>query len=104
MPSKLHGNTSMARAESGPELVRWENVPVHGVNAKQYPGLAISGGLDSMALAQLCHMVQWGKRQEYSLKPRFHALIVDHKSREGSSEEAQLTALRLEQLSMSRPK
>lgn len=54
-----------------------------------------------MALAQLCQMVEWGRGHEYSLKPRFHAFIVDHKAREGSSQEAQLTALRLEQLSIS---
>ena len=53
----------------------------------QLTGIAVSGGVDSMALAKLCSMLN----QSLSAKSpsfRFHAFIVNHKAREGSKEEA----------------
>ncbi|KAF2813436.1 uncharacterized protein BDZ99DRAFT_517694 [Mytilinidion resinicola] len=47
-------------------------------------GLAVSGGVDSMALASLCNSAA----KKYDKFPECVGLIVDHKSREGSSEEA----------------
>ncbi len=45
-------------------------------------GLAVSGGLDSMALAYLCRSLPMQR-------PRFKAFIVDHRAREGSRREAE---------------
>ncbi len=56
-------------------------------------GIAVSGGVDSMALATLC--VELKKSQRYTYKPNFHAFIVNHKSRLGSGKEAKLVARRL---------
>lgn len=59
-------------------------------------GLAVSGGVDSMALAYMCskvHMIQ-GHRTS------FIAFIVDHCLRPGSDIEAQRVAKNIESLSM----
>ncbi|RKF58367.1 putative tRNA-lysidine synthase [Erysiphe neolycopersici] len=50
-------------------------------------GLAISGGVDSMALALLCSNLQLCDSLEYR-RLRFHAFIVDHGIRTGSDREA----------------
>ncbi|KFY62208.1 hypothetical protein V496_04692 [Pseudogymnoascus sp. VKM F-4515 (FW-2607)] len=49
-------------------------------------GLAISGGVDSMALASLCSRIQSKDRF------RFRAFVVDHKVRAGSGDEAHAVA------------
>ncbi|KAK4574572.1 hypothetical protein LTR86_001413 [Recurvomyces mirabilis] len=51
-------------------------------------GLAISGGVDSMAMASLCSMAAQGNGSSPSLT----AFIVDHKLRPGSTEEAKSVA------------
>ncbi|RMZ34347.1 hypothetical protein D0859_01474 [Hortaea werneckii] len=51
-------------------------------------GLAISGGVDSMALASLCH--RFGQASPHH--PSFIGFIVDHKLRRGSTEEAHKVA------------
>ncbi|RMY74184.1 hypothetical protein D0863_03399 [Hortaea werneckii] len=51
-------------------------------------GLAISGGVDSMALASLCH--RFGLASPHH--PSFIGFIVDHKLRRGSTEEAHKVA------------
>ncbi|KAI9717227.1 MAG: hypothetical protein M1835_004145, partial [Candelina submexicana] len=55
--------------------------------------IAVSGGVDSMALAKLCVDLQKSQPQIY--RPRFYAFIVDHKARSGSGIEAKLVAKRL---------
>lgn len=47
--------------------------------------MAISGGVDSMALASLCAKVM----QQESNYWQFRAFVVDHGARPGSKEEAQ---------------
>lgn len=47
-------------------------------------GLAISGGVDSMALAWLCSAMKKRGTHDYD----FTAFVVDHKLRQGSTEEA----------------
>lgn len=59
-------------------------------------GLAISGGVDSMALAYMCSKV----RAIEGASPSFTAFIVDHRLRPGSHEETQNVAKNLEALSM----
>lgn len=55
----------------------------------QFPvGLAISGGVDSMALASLCDRVQSSGSYDW----RFRAFVVDHGARAGSKEEAEAVA------------
>ena len=49
-----------------------------------------------MALAQLCYMIKY---YNPNFRPRYHAFIVDHRVRPNSTVEAEVTALRLEQLS-----
>jgi hypothetical protein len=58
-------------------------------------GIAVSGGVDSMALATLL-------ARHYSLQgssTRLHALIVDHKLRDNSTEEANYVAHQVQKLS-----
>ncbi|KFZ12490.1 hypothetical protein V501_04202 [Pseudogymnoascus sp. VKM F-4519 (FW-2642)] len=54
-------------------------------------GLAISGGVDSMALASLCSRIQ--SKDQF----KFHAFVVDHKVRAGSGDEAHAVAKILEE-------
>lgn len=59
-------------------------------------GIAVSGGVDSMALAWLCsRLVEERKQLTPGRLCQFHAFIVDHKAREGSSDEARITKQRL---------
>jgi tRNA(Ile)-lysidine synthase TilS/MesJ len=51
-------------------------------------GLAISGGVDSMALASLCSKLQSSDSYDW----RFRAFVVDHGARTGSEEEAKAVA------------
>ena len=60
-------------------------------------GLAVSGGVDSTALAVLCHGLtrehKW--RRNPRLMVEFKAFIVDHNAREGSTKEAEQVRKRL---------
>ncbi|KAI4717314.1 hypothetical protein E4T48_06467 [Aureobasidium sp. EXF-10727] len=80
----------------GRSLVRYASEPVSQIifddilspicRGKNGLGLAISGGVDSMALATLCATVR------NFAKPPITAFIVDHRLRPGSTEEAQSVA------------
>ncbi|TPX07801.1 uncharacterized protein E0L32_010488 [Thyridium curvatum] len=63
--------------------------------------LAISGGVDSMALAFLCARARrddpWLKIADHPVHS-FHALVIDHRLREGSSQEARAVARALERV------
>lgn len=59
-------------------------------------GLAISGGVDSMALATLCSQLQKAEPRRVS----FHGFVVDHGLREGSRAEAEKVARFLKKLGM----
>jgi tRNA(Ile)-lysidine synthase len=61
-------------------------------------GLAISGGVDSMALATLCSGLRESSQKDNALS--FTAFIVDHGLRPGSRNEAVKVAGFLERLSM----
>jgi len=54
-------------------------------------GLAVSGGVDSMALATLYAKA----RTKHGIGTRCHGLIIDHKVRPGSTEEAEWIAQQL---------
>ena len=56
-------------------------------------GIAVSGGVDSMALAALCAKLQ--ERHQSIYRPRFHAFVVDHRARPYSNGEAKTVASRL---------
>ncbi|MCJ1391821.1 hypothetical protein MMC18_004688 [Xylographa bjoerkii] len=59
-------------------------------------GLAISGGVDSMALAYLCQsMKELDTEDRDGLKFSFRAYVVDHRARDGSAEEAMLVVNRI---------
>jgi tRNA(Ile)-lysidine synthase TilS/MesJ len=69
------------------------------------PGLAISGGVDSMALAVLCSKLQEFPYKKHKVRPielqhfrniSFKAFIVDHQVRSGSYEEAKAVSSVLE--------
>lgn len=63
-----------------------------------YTGLAISGGVDSMALASLC--ASWPADDCTHGRPNLVGFIVDHGLRENSSQEAAEVALELQRLRM----
>ena len=59
------------------------------------PGLAVSGGADSMALAYLCKQLEKsGLVEDLSVT----AFVVDHKAREESSREARMVKGWLDEL------
>ncbi|MCJ1433416.1 hypothetical protein MMC27_002776 [Xylographa pallens] len=65
-------------------------------NQVQTLGLAVSGGVDSMALAYLCQSVkELDTADRDGLKFRFRAYVVDHRARDGSADEADLVVKRL---------
>ncbi|MCJ1472511.1 hypothetical protein MMC13_001159 [Lambiella insularis] len=66
--------------------------PVHHL------GLAVSGGVDSMALAYLCRQIQLQEELKENGKLELHAFVVDHKARRESTTEAMLVSQRLEEL------
>lgn len=51
-------------------------------------GVAVSGGVDSMALAKLCSMLTGNSTLTGRFHFQFQAFIVDHGAREGSRLEA----------------
>jgi len=70
-------------------------------------GLAISGGVDSMALAALCSRIQHGTSQGFAShigqaplsnlnNLKFRAFVVDHGVRQGSNVEAEAVSNILE--------
>ncbi|KAF9924599.1 hypothetical protein FBU30_005447 [Linnemannia zychae] len=59
-------------------------------------GIAVSGGVDSMALATL--MAQHYSLQDDGRKTSLHAFIVDHKLRDNSTEEANYVAKQIQKL------
>lgn len=62
-------------------------------------GLAVSGGVDSMALAWLCASQSRDHQPPTDLPVLdFKAYIVDHKARDGSTQEAIKTQERLLQM------
>lgn len=64
---------------------------IHGSQTKQFLGLAISGGVDSMALAALCSGLLNNRGKEIALglpNLSFKAFVVDHGVRSGSDAEA----------------
>ncbi|CAD6907349.1 unnamed protein product [Tilletia laevis] len=63
---------------------------------RQGIALSISGGVDSMALAYL--VSRW--RDEHTPSTKIAAIVVDHRLRNESAEEAQLTAERLQALGL----
>jgi tRNA(Ile)-lysidine synthase len=68
-------------------------------NGERKIGLAISGGVDSMALAYMCSKLQKQKAAGGQAgRPQFQAFIVDHAAREGSDTEAKAVAKRLEDM------
>ncbi len=50
-----------------------------------YTGIAVSGGVDSMALARLCQALA---AKQLGQKLSFHALIVNHHARPEAEKEA----------------
>ncbi|KAH7336378.1 hypothetical protein BKA65DRAFT_33118 [Rhexocercosporidium sp. MPI-PUGE-AT-0058] len=67
-----------------------------GANRETTIGLAISGGVDSMALAFLCSSMQKGLSLEKA-RIRFRAFVVDHGVRSGSDVEALAVSRSLEE-------
>ena len=64
-----------------------------------YLGIAVSGGMDSMALAHLCaSLPNLLEGHKGISRPDFHAFVVDHRARPGSGEEADSVAWRLRKL------
>lgn len=59
-------------------------------------GIAVSGGVDSMALAYLCSQLRDTHTANQELaRLRIRAFIVDHRAREGSAVEARAVARKL---------
>ncbi|GAB7352426.1 hypothetical protein MBLNU459_g2845t1 [Dothideomycetes sp. NU459] len=72
----------------------WSSGPRRSGDIRPRLGLAISGGVDSMALASLCS----NTRASGDLAPSFTAFVVDHRLRKDSHEEAHEVAKTLESL------
>ncbi|KAI9893795.1 MAG: hypothetical protein M1814_006012 [Vezdaea aestivalis] len=70
----------------------------HGTKPSNSPasGIAVSGGVDSMALAKFCSIIS-SQKNDF---PSFKAYVVDHKARKESSEEAQEVLLYLKALDL----
>ncbi|KAI9883110.1 MAG: hypothetical protein M1823_005133 [Watsoniomyces obsoletus] len=78
----------------------WRNGPVsrQQLRGRKF-GLAISGGVDSMALARLCQNLATKTRPDLNLS--FKAFIVDHGARSGSAAEAAKVAELLQSFRLS---
>lgn len=75
----------------------WKRIDGPGGGPRPVIGLAISGGVDSMALATLCADM---KQPGQVLRPKFHAFVVDHGARSGSRNEAEAVIARLQDLGL----
>ena len=77
-------------------------VPAHSKSVDrhtdQITAIAVSGGVDSMALAKLCVDLKASNIVESRIDFAQHALIVDHKARDGSGTEANHVRSRLESM------
>lgn len=61
-------------------------------------GIAVSGGVDSMALTSLCaDLTSYPPAKRY-FDFQFKPLIIDHKAREGSSEEVERVRKRIRRM------
>ncbi|KAL6719362.1 hypothetical protein ACLMJK_003601 [Lecanora helva] len=82
---QVKGHAPLSRPRFGTQSSMWS-----------WPGslrsvaLAISGGVDSMALAKLCALLREDPFVRQTYRFRFKAFIVDHRAREGSREEASM--------------
>lgn len=65
-----------------------------------YIGIAVSGGVDSMALAHLCREFQRRSRNEGLGLFHFTAFIIDHKSQKSGALAIARTQSRLKQMGM----
>ncbi|KAI0518565.1 hypothetical protein F5B22DRAFT_71021 [Xylaria bambusicola] len=77
--------------------------PTLGGNSGREVGIAVSGGVDSMALAYLCsHLKSHDRSFHIADNPltKFRALIVNHRLREGSGEEADAVARAVQDMGM----
>ncbi|KAF9549447.1 hypothetical protein EC957_003836 [Mortierella hygrophila] len=74
----------------------WKDAPDRNV------GIAVSGGVDSMALATLLsrHYSPQSRSIHGSATTRLHAFIVDHKLRDNSTEEANYVAWQVQKLNI----
>ncbi|KAF8969762.1 hypothetical protein BGZ46_010629 [Entomortierella lignicola] len=63
-------------------------------------GIAVSGGVDSMALVTLLARHYQSQRNDYSNVANLHAFIVDHKLRDNSTEEATFVAEQVQKLNV----
>ena len=73
----------------GPERKDWSvDFEISSVLDLPCEGIAVSGGLDSMALARLCV----GPKNNNKHSVDLHAFIVDHRARAGSADDAKLVA------------
>ncbi|KAB5528106.1 hypothetical protein GE09DRAFT_1229005 [Coniochaeta sp. 2T2.1] len=103
LPPVVHG---AARAITGPEFIEAlyavtpPRFPSARTSRKRSVGLAISGGVDSMALTYLCATAHrtdaWLKLADHTVK-FFKAFVVDHKLRPESTTEANAVASVLRQ-------
>lgn len=75
----------------------WKPIQGPGGGPRPILGVAVSGGVDSMALATLCADMM---RRDPPFRPRFHAFVVDHRARSGSREEAEAVVARLHDLGL----
>ena len=68
------------------------------LNSLIYIGIAVSGGVDSMALAALCSDLLRYPPAKQRFDFHFAAFVIDHKARPGSSKEAHRVWLRLQKM------
>lgn len=61
-------------------------------------GIAVSGGVDSMALTALCVALKSYPPAKQRFDFQFRPFIIDHRAREGSSEEVERVRQRLNRM------
>ncbi|CCU82220.1 PP-loop family protein [Blumeria hordei DH14] len=105
---RKHSTTAISFEEFVKELAKIDGVVKTQENVGRdikigIIGLAISGGVDSMALAALCSLWKYNencghpcpKITENFTVPKFQAFVVDHRIRNGSKDEAQVVSKEL---------
>ncbi|VDB88053.1 Bgt-5310 [Blumeria graminis f. sp. tritici] len=105
---RKHSTIAISYEEFVKELAKIDGVVKTQRNAQRdikigIIGLAISGGVDSMALAALCLLWKYNENCGYSCPnttenftvPKFQAFVVDHRIRDGSKAEAQAVSKEL---------